>query len=202
MLFKKKSRFTENDLPSVLQACLTGDASAQRCLIGQFAGYAKSICLRYAAHAEEAEEIINDGFLKVFTHLPRYDPTQPFKAWLRTIMVNTAVDYYRKSQKWANQLSLDGVDVADWNDDILGEMSAREILELVQQLPPAYRMVFTMFVVDGYSHREIGDLLGIQEGTSKSNLRDARRKLQLMIKHYHPHLYQVYQWPNRGLNEN
>lgn len=202
MPVKRKPRFTASDLPSVLQACLAGDTLAQRCLIGQYAGYAKGICTRYAAHAGEAEEIINDGFLKVFTHLPHYDPTQSFKAWLRTIMVNTAVDYYRKNQKWANQLSLEGIDVADWNDDIISEISAWEILEMVQKLPPAYRMVFTMYVVDGYTHREISDLLGIQEGTSKSNLRDARRKLQSMIKQYHPHLYQLYHWPNRGLNEN
>lgn len=202
MVFRKKSSFTPTDLPSVLQACLAGDSAAERCLIGLFAGYAKSICQRYAASTQEAEEIINDGFLKVFTHLPRYDATQPFKAWLRTVMVNTAVDYYRKNQKWNGQLSLEGVEVADWNDDVLGEISAQEILALVQQLPPAYRMVFTLYVVDGYSHREIGDLLGIQEGTSKSNLRDARRKLQAMIKVYHPHLYQLYNWPKRGLNEN
>lgn len=202
MLFKPKPRFQENDLASVLTACLAGDARAQRCLIGQFAGYAKSLCTRYAAGAEDAEEIIQDGFLKVFTHLPRYDPTQPFKAWLRTIMVNTAVDYYRKSQKWTSQLSLDDVDVPDWNDDVISAISAQEILALVQKLPPAYRMVFTMYVVDGYSHREIGDLLNIQEGTSKSNLRDARRKLQLMIKLYHPHLYQTYNWPNSGRHEN
>ena len=117
-------------------------------------------------------------------------------------MVNTAVDYYRKSQKWTGQLSLDEVDVPDWNDDVISAISAQEILALVQKLPPAYRMVFTMYVVDGYSHREIGDLLNIQEGTSKSNLRDARRKLQLMIKLYHPHLYQTYNWPNSGRHEN
>lgn len=201
-MFKKKSRFTEDDLTSVLDACRAGDGRAQRCLIEQFMGYAKSICQRYTGHPLETEEIINEGFLKVFTHLDRYDPTQPFKAWLRTILVNTAVDYYRKQKKWAQQVGLDELEAIDWNDDIIAAISAQEILALVQQLPPAYRMVFTLFVVDGYSHREIADLLSIQEGTSKSNLRDARRKLQLMIKRYYPALYQQYIWPNQRFNEN
>jgi RNA polymerase sigma-70 factor (ECF subfamily) len=202
LFFKKKICFTEDELSSVLQACLAGDQRAQRSLINQFLGYAKRVCQRYTAHPSETEEIINEGFLKVFTHLDRYDPTQPFKAWFRTILVNTAVDYYRKQQKWANRLSLDEVDLADWNDDVISAISAQEILDLVRQLPPAYRMVFTMFVVEGYSHREIADLLGIQEGTSKSNLYDARRKLQLLIKRYFPTLYQHYTWPNQRLNEN
>lgn len=201
-MFKKKSRFTEDDLSSVLQACLAGDNRAQRNLISQFLAYAKSVCQRYTAHPHETEEIINEGFLKVFTHLDRYDPTQPFKAWLRTVLVNTAVDYYRKQQKWTSLLSLDELDVADWNDDVIAAISAQEIMAMVQQLPPAYRMVFTLFVVEGYSHREIADLLGIQEGTSKSNLRDARRKLQCLIKLHYPTLYQQYTWPSQRFNEN
>lgn len=202
MFFRKKTQFTEDDLGSVIKACLAGDDRAQRSLIGQYAGYAKRICQRYTAQAQETDEIINESFLKVFTHLDRYDPTQPFKAWLRTILVNTTVDYFRKNHKWAGQLSTEGLEVADWRDDVLAAISAQEILTMVQQLPPAYRMVFTLFVVEGYSHREIADLLGIQEGTSKSNLRDARRKLQLLIKQHYPSLYQQYTWPNQRLNEN
>jgi RNA polymerase sigma-70 factor (ECF subfamily) len=194
--FTRKIRFTPGDLSSLLTACLADDDRAQRALIGQFAGFAKSVCQRYTANGQETDEIINEGFLKVFTHLNRYDPTQSFEAWLRTVMVNTAVDYYRKKQKWVGETDLEGVEVVDWNDDIIGELSVHEILGLVQQLPPTYRLVFTLFVVDGYSHREIADLLGIQEGTSKSNLRDARRKLQVMIKQTHPDLYYQYVWPN------
>lgn len=186
----------------MLNACLAGDERAQRELIRLFVGFARSICMRYAASPQEADEMINDGFLKVFTHLSHYDPTQSFEAWLRTVMVNTAVDYYRKRQKWAVEVGLDGIDVADWNDDIISAISAREILALVQQLPPAYRMVFTLFVVDGYSHLEIAAMLGIQEGTSRSNLRDARCKLQRMIKQNYPALYQQYTWPHQRYNEN
>ena len=202
MLFKKKALFNEQDLPSILDACQTGNSEAQRCLIRLFVGYAKSISARYAASFEEAEEIVNDGFLKVFLNLKNYDSSQPFKSWFRKIVVNTAIDYYRKNLKWQGQTSLDELEVTDWSNDILGDISAQEILAMVQRLPPAYRMVFTLFVIDGYSHKEIATMLGIQEGTSKSNLRDARRKLQMMIKINFPHLYQLYNWPNKGFNAN
>ncbi len=189
-------------MPSVLDACKIGNHQAQRCLIRQFLGYAKSISVRYAASFEEAEEIVDDCFLKVFQNLEHYDAAQPFKAWFRRIVINTAIDYYRKNLKWQGQASLDDLEVADCSHDILNEISAQEILALVQRLPPAYRMVFTLFVIDGYSHKEIAGMLGIQEGTSKSNLRDARRKLQGMIKLNFPHLYQLYNWPNKGFNAN
>jgi len=202
LLFKRKTLFNEQDLSSILDACKEGNAQAQRCLIRQFAGYAKSISLRYAATFEEAEEIVSECFLKVFFNLHSYDKAQPFKAWFRTIAINTAIDYYRKNLKWQGQLSLDDLEIADWSNDILSEISAQEILIMVQRLPPAYRMVFTLFAIDGYSHKEIAGMLGIQEGTSKSNLRDARRKLQTMIKLNFPHLYQLYNWPTKGLNEN
>jgi RNA polymerase sigma-70 factor, ECF subfamily len=202
LLFKRNALFNEQDLSSILDACKDGNAPAQRLLIRQFAGYAKSISLRYAASFEEAEEIVNECFLKVFLNLNSYDKAQPFKAWFRTIAINTAIDYYRKNIKGRGQLSLDELDVPDWTNDVLSEISAAEILTMVQSLPPAYRMVFTMFAIDGYSHKEIADMLGIQEGTSKSNLRDARRKLQNMIKLNFPHLYQLYNWPNKGINEN
>lgn len=203
LLFKKKPHFNEQDLRSILDACKLGDSQAQRCLIRQFAGYAKSVSVRYAASFEEAEEIVNDGFLKVFLNLNNYDHNQPFKAWFRKVVINTAIDYYRKNLKWQTQTdSLDDLEVADWSNDVLSEISSQEILHLVQRLPPAYRMAFTLFVIDGYSHREIASMLNIQEGTSKSNLRDARHKLQTMIKLNHPHLYQLYNLPNKGLNAN
>lgn len=181
---------------------MADNQQAQRTLIKLFFGYAKTICLKYAANDEEAEEMINDGFLKVFNNLEKYDNTQPFKAWLRTIMVNTAIDYYRKWQKYNNQDSLDNIEVVDVTEDVIGKIAAEEILKLVQQLPPSYRMVFTLYVIEGYNHREIADLLGIREGTSKSNLQDARKKLQSMIKTNYPHLYLVYGSKNLKIHEN
>lgn len=166
-------------------------------------GYAKSICARYTSNQQEAEEILNERFLKVFLHLKKYDSKQPFKAWLRTIFVNTAIDFYRKNQKYQLQTDLEeGLQVQEVDESIISRISADEILQLIQQLPPGYRIVFTMYVIDGYNHREIGNILGIQEGTSKSNLRSARQKLQRMIKQAYPDLYQIYALKTSKLDEN
>ena len=202
MFFRKKPNFDKDDINSVIAACLADDQQAQKALIKLFYSYAKSISLRYASNNEEAEEIMNDGFLKVFSNLSKYDHSQPFKAWLRTIVVNTAIDYYRKNQKYAFTTELDNVEVTDLSEDVISKISAEEILSLVQKLPPAYRMVFTLYVIEGYNHREIAELLGIKEGTSKSNLQDARRKLQVMIKNAHPHLHLAYAVKLNKHNEN
>ena len=200
-MFKKRS-FSEDDLESVIAACLAQDKQAQRVLIKLFFSYAKSISMRYASNEVEAEEVMNDGFLKVFNNLSKYDHSQPFKAWLRTIIVNTAIDSYRKNQKYSHNVDLDDVEVADLSEDVISKISADEIIALVQQLPPAYRMVFTLYVMEGHTHREIAELLGIKEGTSKSNLQDARKKLQQMIKREFPHLHLAYAIKTNRINEN
>ena len=202
MPFKKKSDFRLDDLDSVIEACLAKNPQAEKALIKMFFGFVKGIAMRYAANIEEAEEIVNDGFLKVFNNLGKYDHAKAFKAWLRTIVVNTAIDYYRKSQRYAHPVNIDDVEVMDLTEDVISKISADEILALVQKLSPAYRTVFTLYVIDGYNHREIADMLGIKEGTSKSNLQDARRKLQNMIKNAYPHLHLAYAVKLNKINEN
>jgi RNA polymerase sigma-70 factor (ECF subfamily) len=201
-LFKGKPFFDPNDLNSVIKACLEYNQQAQKTLIRQFYGFAKSISLKYVSNNELAEEIINDSFLKVFTNLYKYDPMQPFKAWLRTIIVNTAIDYYRKSQKYIKKDDLENVEIFDLEPDAISNLSAEDILKFIQHLTPAYRMVFTLYVIDGYTHKEIADMLGIKEGTSKSNLQDARKKLQTMILKANPNMYLAYELKNRLNNEN
>ena|ERR1035441_3100174 len=202
MFFKKKPDFDESDLNSIIAACIKRDKIAERILIKMHYSFSKSICMRYSSNNEETEEMLNDGFLKMFNNLGRYDMTQPFKAWLRTIMVNTAIDYYRKNKKYENNVSIENMDFVSLDDDVISRISAKEILKLVQQLSPSYRMVFTLYVIEGYNHREIADMLGIKEGTSKSNLQDARKKLQQMIKENYPQLYLAYALKNTKINEN
>lgn len=201
MFFKKKT-FSEDNLESVIAACIDLNSQAQRTLIKLFLGYSKSICSRYSSNELEVEEIINDGFLKVFINLSKYDTTQPFKAWLRTIMVNTAIDYYRNNKKYHLQIAIDDIEISDFDDDIISRLSVEEIMGLVQKLSPTYRMVFMLYVVEGYKHREIAERLGIQEGTSKSNLQDARIKLQEMIRVHYPHLFEIYAVRKNKINEN
>ncbi len=190
MLFRKKIYFSENDFESVLKACLDGNSQAQQVLFRQYFSYAKSISLRYSSSREEAEEVLNEGFLKVFQNLARYDPNQPFKPWLRTIMVNTAISYFRKHGKHnRDTITLEDAPYPRFDDQILEQITADEILELIQMLRPVYRTVFMMYAIDGYNHREIADTLSINEATVRSHYVRARARLQHLIKQYYPDLF-------------
>ena len=190
MLFGKKISFDESDFNSVVSACMAGNNQAQRFLYKQYFGYSKSICLRYTSTTEEAEEVLNEGFLKVFNNLNRYDASHPFKAWLRTIMVNTAISYYRKHKKHSEDVfSLEDAPQVSFDDDIVGQITADEILGLIQEIKPVYKNVFLMYVVDGYNHREIADMLQINEATVRSHYVRARARLQHLIKQNYPNLF-------------
>lgn len=176
----------------IIAVCTLNDPMAQRMLIKQYFGYVKSICLRYSSNNQDAEEIINDVFFKAFSNLDKYDDHHPFKGWIRTIAINTAIDYYRKNLRQPIIENIENFQIGDLNYDIINSISAEEILDMVRELSPMYRMVFSMFVIDGYSHKEISEKLGIKEGTSKSNLQDARKKLQAIILKRNPTLYYAY----------
>ncbi len=186
MFFRKSISFSDNDLIAIIRACRTHDSRAQRTLFKQFFGYAKSICLRYTSSSEEAEDVLNEGFLKAFQHLDSFDESLPFKAWLRTIMVNTAISHYRKNQRYEQHSPLETAEPVAVDADVVDQMAAEEILTLVQQLTPIYRTVFMMHVVDGYSLHEIAGLLGHNEATVRSNFARARYKLQDMIRLHYP----------------
>jgi RNA polymerase sigma-70 factor (ECF subfamily) len=192
LFFQNRNIINEKNLDEILEGCKQGRADAERLLFKQFFGYAKSIALRYSSGEIEAQEIINDGFLKVFKNLANYDFAQPFKAWLRRIIINTAIDYYRRKQKYAMMSFPEQMPEAAFDENVLDSISADEIMALVRNLTPAYRTVFMMYVVDGYNHREIGEMLNINEGTSKSNLAKARAKLQDMILDANPSMYYAY----------
>ncbi|GAB3986873.1 RNA polymerase sigma factor [Spirosoma daeguense] len=143
-----------------------------------------SVCLRYAPTRESALEVLNDGFLKVFTRLDQYNPAQPFKGWLRRIMINAAVDHYRQEVKHYHQENVDYVEntAATETADAFSQLAHEDLLALVQRLSPAYRLVFNLYVLDGFTHEEIASQLGISIGASKSNLARARENLRLLLK--------------------
>lgn len=180
-----------NHLPDspeeLLIASLRGDRKSQERLYRLFYGFAMGVCLRYNQNREEALEIVNDSFLKVFTKGDQYDgngrqSAYPFKAWFRRIIVNTALDYYRSQQKHYFHENLDeAYDVSSTDANALNQINHDELMELVKRLPSGYRMVFNLFVIDGYSHEEIAQQLQITVGTSKSNLSRAREALRKMI---------------------
>lgn len=180
MFFRSKPKTF--DLPGVIEGCMRQKASSQRALVEQFYGLAKKICLRYASGTAEAEEMVDDGFLKIFEKIGEYDSTRPFEPWFSRIMVNTAIDYFRKYSHRIVASDLDEAIEVSTEPSQISQLSAEELLSLVQQLPAAYRMVFNLCALEGYDHAQVADLLGISESTSRSNLTKARAKLQLWVK--------------------
>lgn len=168
-------------LQELLDGCLQKNRRSQELLYKQFYGYAMSICLRYTRSREEAKEILNDGFLKVFTKLDSFDAGRPFKTWLSRIMINTALDHYRQEVR---RDVFDDVEVAEQvsvDETVISKLSHDELVALIQRLTPAYRLVFSLSAIDGYTHEEIADQLNISVGASKSNLSRAREKLREML---------------------
>jgi RNA polymerase sigma-70 factor (ECF subfamily) len=167
--------FDPHNFDSIIDACIQGNRSAQRELFKKYYAYGKSICLRYTSSLQEADEVLNEGFLKVFNNLEKFNRDQPFKAWLRTILVNTAISYFRKMRKYKKyQTSYDDHTDYGVDDDILGQITSEEILGIVHQLKPIYKTVFLLNVVDGYSLKEIADLLNINPATVRSHFSRAR----------------------------
>jgi RNA polymerase sigma-70 factor (ECF subfamily) len=136
------------------------------------------ICRRYALNEFDAGDVLNEGFLKVFTHIDRYDESKPFKTWLARIITNTAIDKYRLNLKFSNHDDINDHIHIGQEAAIHADLAYKDLLVMIQSLSPAYRMVFNLYAIDGYTHEEIAELLNISVGTSKSNLFKARQKLQ------------------------
>ena len=171
----------EAELQQLIAGCLRQDRKDQRMLYKAFYGFAMGICLRYAGNRHDAASIMNQGFLKVFTHLDKYDYDKPFKAWVGRIMMNVSIDHYRSNLKASYTDDLEKAE--ELSDGELPDKKLRydDLLDMIQRLPQAYRTVFNLYAIEGFSHEEIGQMLGISAGTSKSNLFKARDKLKKMI---------------------
>ena len=165
----------------IIEGCRKKQRKAQKALYQLYYGYSMKICLRYSNDREEALELVNDGFMKVFTKLHLYEDKQAFKSWLSTVMIHTAIDHYRKKIKLQRMEDIENANDLQEKDHILANLNYQDLVKLVQKLSAAYRTVFNLFVIDGFSHQEIADKLSISEGTSKSNLFKARQQLREMI---------------------
>ncbi|MDQ7949804.1 MAG: RNA polymerase sigma factor [Pedobacter sp.] len=167
--------------PELIKGCVKKDRKSQKELYKLYYGYSMRICLRYAKCKDEAVEMVNDGFMKVFTHIDRYEKDRSFNAWISTIMINTSIDYYRKRIKRIQMEELNANHELEDSGNILSHLNYNDLINMVQRLSYAYRTVFNLFVIDGYSHEEIAETLAISVGTSKSNLFKARENLKKML---------------------
>lgn len=174
------------DLARTLEGCRRQDGAAQRQLYEHYYAYGLTICLHYAGHREAAEEILHDGFLKVFAKVKAYRAESEFKYWFRQIMVRSAIDAYRKTKR-RREREADIIQLApelNTQNLALEKLSRDDVLRCLQQLPPSYRMVTTLYLLEGYTHKEIAKELGISEGTSKSNYAKARQKLARYVNRF------------------
>lgn len=169
------------DEKAFVAALLRGDRAAQRVLYEEHYGALMSICQRYAGGEDEAMDLLHESFIKIFQKIGRYETGTALLAWMRRITVNTAIDHYRRNARRRTEDIDQAYHLSSDAPDVFARFGAREILNAVQQLPPTYRTIFNLYVVEGYSHREIGEQLGINESTSRSNLVKARGKLQKVL---------------------
>ena len=171
-----------NIQPQLIASCIKRDRKAEYELYKNTYSYLMSICLRYTRDKDTAPAALNMGLLEILANLEKYNLAIPFKVWIRKIMVNTLIDEYRKIKREREKVTYveeyyDSSDHSELNEAI-GRIDCKQIYELINLLPEMSKQVFNLFVIDGYSHKEIGDMLGISEGTSKWHLNAARTRLK------------------------
>ena len=171
----------QNDERDFIQACVDHERWAQRKLYEDYYGTLMGVCLRYANNKDDAMDILHDGYIKIYRNIGRYQPGTSLIAWMRRILVNTSIDYYRKQTRRRTEDIDTAFNIKSKMPSALSQISTEEILGCIQLLSPAYRAVFNLYVIEGFSHREVAEILGITESTSRSNLVKARIKLKDMM---------------------
>ena len=173
-----------NHLPNehdLIEGCLLGNPIMQKKLYDQYAPKMFGICMRYAANSEDAKDILQDAFVKVFVNLGKFKGTGSFEGWMRRIFVNTAIEHYRKKNQLYAISESQEENISNQEVSALDALEADDIIRLISELPNGYRTVFNLFAVEGYSHREIATMMNISEGTSKSQYARAKAWLQEKI---------------------
>ncbi len=173
----------EKLLDLIIKGCRENDRQSQQELYRNFYSYAMSICVRYTGNEDDAVEVLNDGFLKVFANIEKFDINKPFKPWLRRILVNSCIDHIKKNAKHSHLADITEANVHQSTEEAPDHnLSYQEILSKIGKLSPAYRAVFNLYVIDGYKHQEIAEQLGITVSTSKANLTRAKAVLRSMME--------------------
>jgi RNA polymerase sigma-70 factor (ECF subfamily) len=171
----------------VIEGCCAQNPQFQKILFKQFAPKMLGICMRYCKNDDSAKDAMQEGFIKIFKHISNFKAESKLETWMTRIMINCALTEWKKSNKWVLPSPVEDHDplfdtLPDNSPDIISALEYRDLINMLQQLPDGYRVVFNMYVVEGYSHQEIAQELGISVGTSKSQLNRARKNLQLLLQ--------------------
>lgn len=174
-----------NHIPSesdLIKGCINGDPQMQRSLYQRFSSMMYGVCLRYSENAEDANDVLQEGFIKVYKNLDKFRGDGSFEGWVRRIFINTSIEHYRKKVKLYNVSEVQENTVEDTDLSALDSLAVKDIMNIINELSPGYKQIFNLHVVEGYSHKEIADMLGITEGTSKSQLARAKGVLKKIIE--------------------
>jgi RNA polymerase sigma factor (sigma-70 family) len=178
----------ENDrneeLKEIIRNCRKKDKKSQEMLYKQFFGYALSIALIYNKQRENAIEIVNDSFMKVFSEISKFDHTKSFKTWLRKIVINTSIDRFRRDRKNSFFEGKDSVHIADRNANVISDLTAEDVIGLLNRLPEIQKIVFSLYEMEGFSHEEIGTKINISASSSRVYLARAKKKLRDLFPIY------------------
>ena len=174
------------ELDEIVDGCIKGQRKFQELLYRNFAGKMFAVCMRYSYSREDAEDMLQEGFLKAFNSIEKFRGDGSFEGWLRRIFVNTSIEMFRKNSKMypLTELNQSVANNQVVSNDIVSNMSANEMMQMIQKLSPGYRVAFNLYAIEGFTHKEIGDMMGISEGTSKSQVARARMLLQRMIEEH------------------
>ncbi|MFA8301364.1 MAG: RNA polymerase sigma factor [Hyphomicrobiales bacterium] len=168
--------YTEKEL---IEGCLSNNRKCQHAFYSKFSMKMYGVCLRYAKDEDEAKDILQEAFIKIFKSLQDFKGNGSLEGWVRRTIINTSINYYRKNLKFSNNVDLEYAESYESHtDDALSEITTKEVQEVISDLPDGYRMVFNLNAVEGYTHKEIGEMLDISENTSKSQLSRARNVLK------------------------
>lgn len=170
-------------IKQLIADCVLHKRESQKKLYQHFYSYCLGICMHYARNREDAVEMMNDGFLSVFTYIRKFDSNRPFKPWLKRIMINSAIDHLKKYRSPETESLDEGLKVFR-DGTLLDHMNYNDLITIIGKLPPAYRAVFSLHALEGYKHEEVAEMLNIQVGTSKSNYSRALVKLQEYLTVY------------------
>lgn len=180
---------SDKELEKLIDGCIGGDRASQQKVYETYYGKMMGVCMRYARDRDEAQDLLQDGFIKVFTKIKKYNKEGSFEGWIRRIIVNNAIDSFRKNkntylvtdselvlEKQQNEVE------EEPDEDAYHNIKAEDVMRALQKLSPAYKTVFSLYVVENYSHKEIAEILGISVGTSKSNLAKAKQNLKRILE--------------------
>lgn len=179
----EKDQILKSDEIELVRGCVSNERQAHNALFHKYSKKMMSVCFRYSRNREDAEDVLIEGFKRVFDKIDTFSATGSLEGWIRKVIVNVAIAKFNQGSRLYKHVDIETVQIVDHSsNDIYSELNAKELILQIQKLPPVYQMVFNLYVFEGLKHREIAEQLGISEGTSKSNLSDARTWLKKRIE--------------------